>query len=435
VLRRLLLVAVLVAVAAPGAAGADASTDLSVKAFVTSSRTHVGEGVDVTVQIVNGGTADVPNVHWTAALTPNLDPWNSPTAGSTGAVAGSGQAVVYLSAAIVHRGPAAIRIAISADGISDPDSSNDVATVRFTALPPKHAFTELRDPVPAPAGTRVAFVRRTTYGTRTPSIGPWTFGRVFVTNGAQSVAVTPLQRVQTGVAWAPDGRTLAYASRGRIWTVDLSSHRVHRLTSGGPAEDRWPVWSPDGTKIAYVTGDRYGLEVAAVIPASGGVAPTVVAFTGSQVGWSPDGRYVVADGSLWDAAGSMQSSSTGDVEWARDGNRVLRHDASGALTVADAATGTVVATLPDRPLLVRPHLSPHGDTVAAATVRGRVALVNVTTRRIHYAPHAASSDDSARWLTSSLVAYVGSGRCGPRTEIDVARRDGGGARSVARTCA
>jgi hypothetical protein len=436
VIRHLLLLAVVAAVGAPAAGGADVSADLSVKLSITTLDAHAGEGVSVTAQIVNSGAADVANVRWTATFSSNLDPWNAPSSGSTGPLTGGQKTLAYTSATIVRRGPATVRMAITGDNVSDSDPANDVATVRFTALPATHTFVELRDPVPAPTGSRVAFVRWTMFGPRTSYVGPATFGRIYVTDGTRSVAVTPTQRVQTGISWAPDGHALAYASRGRIWTVDLKSHDVHRLTSGGPADERWPAWSPDGTKIAYTTGNRYGLEVAAVVPPTGGVAPTVVAYTSTQVGWSPDGRFVVADGRLWSASGDLQSTDTGDVEWARDGKRVLRRDApSGILTVADAATGTVLATFPNAPRLVRPHLSPHGDTIAAATVSGRVALVSVATGAIRYAPRAASSYDSVRWVASSAAAYVGTGRCGPRSEIDVVRRDGRGVRSVARTCA
>ena len=424
---RLVALLALALLGAPGAAAAQ--PDLALRLILGAPDKHVGAGIDLTVQVINRGSADVANVRWTATFSSNLNPSNSRTAGNIGPIAPGQRLFDSAGAVIVHRGVATIRVAVHADGF------DEVATAHFTALPPSRAFVELRDPAPAPGGTRVAFVRWTSYGRRSAYPGPTTFGRIYVTNGSTATAVTPTQSVPTGLAWAPDGHAVAYASGGHIWTIDLRTHALRRLTSAGTGDERWPVWSPDGTRIAYTTGNRFGLEVAATVPATGGVAPTTVAYTAAQVGWSPDGAHVVAGGSLWDANGDLQSTFTGDVEWSRDGAWILRRaQSSNLLTVVSAQTGELVASLPARPLPVHPHLSPHADTVAAATVTGRVVLTDVASGKQHFAPRAASSFDSARWTAVGLAAYVGSGRCGPRSEIDTVKRDGTDFRTIAKAC-
>ena len=421
---RLVALLAVALVGAPSAAAAQ--PDVALRVILGAHDKHVGAGIDVTVQIVNRGSTNVQNVGWRATFSSNLDPWNAVTAGSTGALAAGQNAFVSTSAVLVRRGPATIRISINADG------TEEATTVRFTVLPPAHTFVELRDPVPAPSGTHLAFVRWTTYGTRSAYPGPVSFGRIYVTNGAGATPVSPTQPVPTGLAWAPDGHAIAYASGGHIWTIDLRTHALRRLTSAGTGDERWPAWSPDGSRIAYTTGNRFGLEVAATVPAAGGVAPTVVAYTGAQVGWTPDGQHVVADGRLWNTNGDLQPTFTGAVEWSRDGVWTLRRDQStNELSVVSSGSST---SLPTKPFLVHPHLSPHGDVVAAATVGGRVVLVGVASGRRRYAPRAASRFDSARWTAAGLAAYVATGRCGPRSEIDAIRRDGTGFRTIARAC-
>src|SRR5262249_49780148 len=62
-------------------------------------------------------------------------------------------------------------------------------------------------------------------------------------------------------ALSPDGRYLAVsirdATRKRdIWVIDLLKGVQQRITSD-PADDTTPVWSPDGSEIAYCS-DRRG---------------------------------------------------------------------------------------------------------------------------------------------------------------------------------
>jgi Tol biopolymer transport system component len=70
-----------------------------------------------------------------------------------------------------------------------------------------------------------------------------------------------------GLAWSPDGRRLAYGDGGdnsTLWLVRIKDGSRSRLTEGGETSNDYPVWSPDGSKIYYEHGsfgDHDGLRM------------------------------------------------------------------------------------------------------------------------------------------------------------------------------
>jgi Tol biopolymer transport system component len=72
-----------------------------------------------------------------------------------------------------------------------------------------------------------------------------------------------------GLAWSPDGRWLAYGDGGdnsSLWLVRINDGKRSRLTGGGETSDQYPVWSPDGSSIYYEhssRGDHDGLRAIA----------------------------------------------------------------------------------------------------------------------------------------------------------------------------
>ncbi len=50
---------------------------------------------------------------------------------------------------------------------------------------------------------------------------------------------------------SPDGRTVAFQNGSHIYLLDLKTHAVRRLTSGGGVQS-WPIFSADGRRLAYV---------------------------------------------------------------------------------------------------------------------------------------------------------------------------------------
>ena len=76
-------------------------------------------------------------------------------------------------------------------------------------------------------------------------------------------------------AFSPDGHQLAYSARGatskdetfHVWVRDMPEGKPEQLTTG-PANDVSPVWSPDGTRIAFVRMDQ-GQGECVVMQASG----------------------------------------------------------------------------------------------------------------------------------------------------------------------
>jgi Tol biopolymer transport system component len=103
---------------------------------------------------------------------------------------------------------------------------------------------------------------------------------------------------------SPDGKTLAYVSgwidynnkTSQIYTIPASGGEVKELTEPGTLE---PVWSPDGTKIAYIKfsrdNERNEYSELLVIPAEGGTPRIVINRQVGQIRgpvWSPDGKMI-----------------------------------------------------------------------------------------------------------------------------------------------
>ena len=67
---------------------------------------------------------------------------------------------------------------------------------------------------------------------------------------------------------SPEGQTLAFSWAGDIWTVPITGGAARRLTVN-PAHESHPLWSPDGTHLAF-SSTRHGAANVFVMNADGG---------------------------------------------------------------------------------------------------------------------------------------------------------------------
>jgi len=94
-------------------------------------------------------------------------------------------------------------------------------------------------------------------------------------------------------AVSPDGSTVVFSARGDLWAVPTEGGRAIPLTMDA-AHDTQPVWSPDGSHIAFAS-DRYGNFDLFVIPSTGGPATRLTYHSANDTptSFTPDGSAVL----------------------------------------------------------------------------------------------------------------------------------------------
>ncbi|MEO5821371.1 MAG: S9 family peptidase, partial [Vicinamibacteraceae bacterium] len=117
-------------------------------------------------------------------------------------------------------------------------------------------------------------------------------------------------------AWSPDGARIAFISgRGsdsdrtndsNVFVVDAKAGAEPKAltTWTGPDRDARPAWSPDGTQVAYLQGSEpkliaYSRNTLAVVPVAGGAPKLLTDASTIDVespAWLPDGKalYLIA---------------------------------------------------------------------------------------------------------------------------------------------
>ena len=164
-------------------------------------------------------------------------------------------------------------------------------------------------------------------------------------------------------AWSPDGKLIAFASAGifvmqadgklkrfataGIYVIEADGKKARRIAApAGRASD--PVWSPDGTRIAYAV--RAGGRESVHVVRSDGSRDRLLVRDGYSPTWSPDGKTiafiresprfsssigVVSPGGAGLRIIREDLGPTDSISWSPDGRRLARAG-GGGLTVMEA---------------------------------------------------------------------------------------------------
>jgi len=179
---------------------------------------------------------------------------------------------------------------------------------------------------------------------------------------------------------SPKGERVLFAARGDIFSAPVEKGPTRNLTMTPGAHDKWPRWSPDGSKVAFLS-DKSGEEEVWIV-AQDGATPAEQLTTGGKAmryapAWSADGKRIalgdkdgrllvvtVADKKLAEIAQSRHGSIT-DYVWSPRGDFLafsMNHaNGFGSIYIWNAADGQSHQLTDDMFEAGNPAWDPKGD--------------------------------------------------------------------------
>jgi TolB protein len=249
-------------------------------------------------------------------------------------------------------------------------------------------------------------------------------------------------------AWSPDGRKIAVVSgrhgpeNSEIYVMNADGSGQRRLTRNA-AFDRGPAWSPDGRKIAFLR-ERDGTSGVYVMNADGSAQRRLTLSASLEApAWSPDGRTLAfltkRDGN-WEiyvvnADGTGQRNLTRNPasdsawDWSPDGRKIAflgKRGGSWGLHVMNA-DGSGLQTLAPNVTPSDPAWSPDGRKIAFVS-RQEIYVVNADGSGKRRLTRNSTWDFEPVWSPNGRkIAFSRAG------EIYVMNADGTGQRTLTRS--
>jgi Tol biopolymer transport system component len=113
----------------------------------------------------------------------------------------------------------------------------------------------------------------------------------------KSIPLIASSRLERYPSYSPDGKKIAFVSlrsgNWQLWVSGSDGENALQMTSFGRGEVALPAWSPDGTQIGF-TSNAEGAQQAYTVDAAGG-RPRKLEALGKSVfnfRWSRDGRWI-----------------------------------------------------------------------------------------------------------------------------------------------
>ena len=141
-----------------------------------------------------------------------------------------------------------------------------------------------RDPCWSPDGTQLAFS-----STRDGASANY----VMRADGSDVRRITNGPSSAAAAQWSPDGKTLVFTSDGDLYVVGADGRSPKRLTIGARVTRDPPLWSPDGSRIAFQIAEGENYDIGLIRPSDRFQSRLAdsPAYDGSYT-WSPDGKSV-----------------------------------------------------------------------------------------------------------------------------------------------
>lgn len=205
-------------------------------------------------------------------------------------------------------------------------------------------------------------------------------------------AVTSFAGVQAQPALSPDGRSVAFISNRdghyNIYVGLVRGGELVQITHDAAMKSR-PMWSPDGSTLAYGQLNESGTMDIWQVAALGGT-PRKIMLNAADPTWTPDGRSLVyenyPDGQIWQCGLSGENprllvrmgpgTVATELRMSPDGKIVAMAVRSsgggpnGKLGVADLSTGNVRLLTQDIATTLSPAWSPDSRSIYFTSSRG-----------------------------------------------------------------